>query len=186
MKKLVLIATALFVASPPAFAAHWNVDYSKSKLGFTVQWSGSPFVATFKSWKADIDFDPANPAQAHVLTTIDIASESSDTSDNDDGLKGPQGFQVSSFPTAAFEVTGFTPQGAGKYVANGKLTIRGVAHAVSLPFTLAINGNVAHMTGSAHVMRTQFGVGQGTEWGGNTPIAHDVAVNVDLTATKAP
>lgn len=185
MKNIALIAAALF-ASTPAFAAHWNVDYAKSKLSFSVQWSGSPFVATFKTWKSEIEFDPADPAHAHVLTTIDIASEASDSSDNDDGLKGPQGFQVSSFPTATFEATGFTAQGPGKYVANGKLTIRGVSHPVALPFTLAISGNTAHMTGSAQVIRTEFGVGQGSEWGGNTPIAHNVAVNVDLVATKAP
>jgi polyisoprenoid-binding protein YceI len=185
MKKLAMMTAAVLAASP-AVAARWNVDYAKSKLGFTVQWSGSPFVATFKTWKADIDFDPANPALARVQTTIDIASEASDSSDNDDGLKGPQGFQTSRFPTATFEAAGFTPEGPGKYLANGKLTIRGVAHPVALPFTLTINGNTAHMVGSAHVIRTEFGVGQGSEWGGNTPIARDVAVNVDLTATKAP
>lgn len=185
MKKLLLTAAAIF-ASTPAFAAHWNVDYAKSKLGFTVQWSNAPFVAVFKTWKADIDFDPADLTHAHVLTTIDIASEASDTPDNDDGLKGPEGFQTSHFPTATFEATGFTAQGPGKYTATGKLTIRGVSHPVALPFTLAISGNNAHMTGSAQVIRTEFGVGQGAEWSGNTPIAHNVAVNVDLTATKAP
>jgi polyisoprenoid-binding protein YceI len=185
MKKILLAAAALFAVTP-AFAAHWNVDYAKSKLGFTVQWSNSPFVAAFKTWKADIDVDPADPAHAHVLTTIDIASEASDTSDNDDGLKGPEGFQTSRFPAAIFEATGFVPQGPGKYIANGKLTIRGVTHPVSLPFALAIVGNNAHMTGSTTVIRTEFGVGQGAEWSGNTPVAHNVAVNVDLTATKAP
>lgn len=185
MKRLALTVAALLAATP-AFAAHWNVDYAKSKLGFTVQWSGTPFIATFKSWKADIDFDPADPAHAHVLTTIDIASEASDSSDNDDGLKGPEGFQTSRFPTATFEATGFTPQGPDKYIANGKLTIRGVTHPVTLPFTLAISGNTAHMTGTAEVIRTQFGVGQGSEWSGNTPIAHNVAVNIDLVAKKAP
>jgi polyisoprenoid-binding protein YceI len=185
VKRLVL-ATAAVLAATPAFAAHWNVDYAKSKLGFTVQWSNSPFVAVFKTWKADIDFDPADPAHAHVVTVIDIASEASDTPDNDDGLKGPEGFQTSRFPAATFEANGFTPQGPGKYIANGKLTIRGVTHPVALPFTLVITGNSAHMTGSTQVIRTQFGVGQGSEWSGNTPIAHNVAVNVDLTATKAP
>lgn len=185
MKKLLLMAAAMFAATP-AFAAHWNVDYAKSKLGFAVQWSGTPFVAVFKTWKADIDFDPADPAHAHVLATIDIASEASDTPDNDDGLKGPEGFQSSHFPTATFEATGFTPQGPGKYVANGKLTIRGVTHPVALPFALTIAGDTAHMVGHAQMIRTAFGVGREGEWAGNTPIARDVAVNVDLMATKAP
>jgi polyisoprenoid-binding protein YceI len=184
MKKIAL-AAALILTTSPALAAHWNVDYAKSRLGFTVQWSNHPFVATFKSWKADIDFDPADPARAHVLATIDIASEGSDTPDNDDGLKGPEGFQTSRFPSATFEAAGFTSQGADRYVANGKLTIRGVTHPVSLPFTLTIAGGSAHMVGNAQVIRTQFGVGQG-EWASAATIAHEVAVNIDLTATKAP
>jgi polyisoprenoid-binding protein YceI len=184
--KTILLALIAVFAATPAFAAHWNVDYAKSKLGFTVQWSNSPFVAVFKTWKADIVFDPADPAHAHVLATVDIASEASDTPDNDDGLKGPQGFQTSHFPTATFEATGFAPQGPGKYIANGKLTIRGVVHPVALPFTLALAGNSAHMIGAAQVIRTEFGVGQGSEWGGNTPIGRNVVVNVDLVATKAP
>jgi polyisoprenoid-binding protein YceI len=183
MRKLFLIAAAVFAATP-ALAAHWNVDYSKSRLGFTARWSNAPFVAVFKTWKSDIDFDPADPAHAHVVTTIDIGSEASDTSDNDDGLKGPQGFDISKFPAAKFEATGFTPQGAGKYVANGKLTIRDVTRPVSLPFTLTITGDSAHMTGKLEILRTDFGVGQG-QWAAVNPIAHEVSVNIDLVATKA-
>ncbi len=183
MKKLILTA-AMVLAATPAFAAHWNVDYAKSKLGFSVPWSGQPFAAVFKTWKSDIDFDPAAPAQAHVVTTIDIGSEASDTSDNDDGLKGPQGFDTSKFPTAKFEAAGFKPAGAGKYVANGTLTIRGVSKPLSLPFSLTLNGDSAHMTGRAQVMRLDFGVGQ-AEAGSADPVGHAVTVNIDLVAAKA-
>src|SRR6201999_1815636 len=101
-------AAALVFLAAPANAAHWTVDYGKSKLGFTVPWSGEPFVATFKAWKADIDFDPKDLAHAHALVTIDLTSESSDSPDNDDGLKGAQGIDTSKFPTATFEAKSFT------------------------------------------------------------------------------
>ncbi len=183
MKKTILTAIFLLAATP-ALAAHWNVDYAKSKLGFTVRWSNEPFTATFKSWKANIDFDPADPTRAHVSTTISIASEASDTSENDDGLKGSEGFAVSQFPEAKFEATGFTPQGPGKYVANGQLTIRNLTRPVSLPFTLSLNGNSAHIVGTAKVTRTDFGIGQG-QWAAADPIAHEVSINIDLVASKA-
>ena len=56
---------------------------------------------------------------------------------------------------------------------------------ISLPFTLTIAGNAAHMTGKAVVLRTDFGLGQG-EWASPATIAHEVTITVDLTATKVP
>jgi polyisoprenoid-binding protein YceI len=178
---------ALFFASllsSPAAAATWNVDHAKSRLGFIVQWSGEPFSATFNSWNADITFDPSDVAHAKASVTIDLGSEASNSPDNDDGLKGPEGFSISQFPTARFDTTGFKSRGNGDYVAAGRLTIHGVTRPLTLPFKLTIAGNVAHMTGRVTVLRTDFGLGRG-EWASAATIAHEVAITIDLTATKS-
>jgi polyisoprenoid-binding protein YceI len=183
--KRILVPTLLFaLASTPAFAAHWNVNYAKSKLGFRVEWSGQPFDAKFKSWKADIDFDPADLAHAHAVVTIDLASEASDSSDNDDGIQGAQGFQVSQFPTAKFETTSIAHSSGNQYVASGNLTIKGIRKPVTLNFQLTLNADKAHMTGTADVMRGDWGLGQG-EWASEKPVSRHVGIFVDLTATKA-
>ncbi|MDE1939441.1 MAG: YceI family protein [Alphaproteobacteria bacterium] len=183
--KAVAVAAALFTcAATPACAAHWVVDAAKSELGFRVAWSNEPFVAVFHSWKADIDFDPADLSHAHVSVTVDLASEASDSPDNDDGLKGAYGFAVSQFPTARFETTDFKRQRDGSYVADAKLTIRGMTRSIRLPFKLTFSGNSVHMTGTTLLDRTSFGVGQG-EWAAPAPVAHAVTVTVDLTATKS-
>ena len=184
MRALVLsVPVALLLTAAPAAAGHWNVDSARSKLGFTVQWSGEPFSAEFKHWSADIDFDPGDLLHARVAVAVDLASEASDESDFDSGLKGAEGFETSRFPTARFVTKTITAKSPGHYMATGILTIRGVSHDVILPFLLTMSGNTAHMTGTAHVLRTDFGVGQG-EWAAATPVSHDVAVMVDLTATK--
>lgn len=175
-------ATLALVAAPVR-AAHWNVNYARSKLGFTVAWSGEAFSAQFRHWNAEIDFDPQDPAHARVAVTVDLASEASDEPDFDSGLKGAQGFDTSRFPAARFLVKSITAKFGNNYVADGTLSIRGVSREVSLPFSLTISGNSAHMSGTAHVMRTDFGIGQG-EWAAPTPVSHDVTVNIDLTATK--
>jgi len=180
--KLIFVL-ALFALAAPAQAAHWTVDAAKSKLGFSVSWSNEPFVAVFKSWKADIDFDPADLAHARVVATIELASELSDSPDSDDGLKGALGFAVDKFPAARFEADKFTRLADSSYVADAKLTIRGVTRPVSLPFKLAFDGNRVHMTGKTVMIRTDFGIGQG-EWAAAQPVAHEVTVSVDLTATK--
>ncbi len=184
MKKIagILVAALLLAFATPAVAAHWNVDAAKSKLGFTVQWSGEPFSARFDSWKANIDFDPANLAASHADVSIAISSEASDETDFDTGLKGAQGFAAAQFPSAHFVTKSFTHKSGNEYVADGTLTLKGMTKQVSLPFTLTINGKQAHMTGTAHLLRTDFGIGQG-QWAAPTPVSHDVAVNIDITAT---
>jgi len=115
--------------------------------------------------------------------TIDLASETSDESDFDDGLKGPQGFATAQFPAARFTATGFTHKSGNAYVAIGTLSLHGVTRPVTLPFTLVMTGKAAHMTGTATLIRTDFGIGQGM-WAGTDPVAHEVTVSVDLTATR--
>jgi polyisoprenoid-binding protein YceI len=185
MKQLVWVALAGALIATPALAAHWNVDTASSKLGFGVQWSGQPFGATFKKWNANIDFDPNDLAHAHATATIDLSSEMSDSPDNDDGVQGAQGFQVSQFPTAKFEATNFTHGSGDHYAAKGYLTIRGVKKPVTLNFQLQITGDKAHVSGTADVMRLDWGLGSGAEWSGDKPVSHRVGIFVDLNATKA-
>jgi polyisoprenoid-binding protein YceI len=181
--RFTIAIAAVLLAVAPASAANWNVDYAKSKLGFTAQWSKEPFTAEFKTWKAEIAFDPADLAHAHADVTVQLASESSDEPDFDDGLKGALGFGAAQFPTAHFVTTGFTHKAGNDYVATGHLSLKGVTKDVTLPFTLTIQGNQAHMKGSATVIRTDYGVGQGT-WAAPSPVAHEVMVNIDIVATR--
>jgi polyisoprenoid-binding protein YceI len=183
--RLVLAIAALILATQPALAGgppRWTVDHEKSKLGFSVLWSGEDFVATFKSWQADIVFDPADLAHSRVSVSIDVGSESSGFDENDEGLKGTQGFEVSRFPTARFVATKFSRSKTG-YVAEGTLTLHGVTKPVTLPFTLAFKGKTARMVGKVSLMRADFGLARG-EFGGDTPIARAVTVQIDLTASR--
>jgi polyisoprenoid-binding protein YceI len=184
IKRSTIFAALACAALTPASAAPWRVDATKSRLGFSVVWSGQPFVATFRSWKADIDFDAADLTHSHAVVTIDLGSESSAAPDNDDGLKGAEGFAISQFPSARFESTNFTAKGGNNYVAAGRLTLHGITKPLTLPFALTISGDTAHMTAKTAVLRTDFGLGRG-EWASPTTIGHEVSITVDLTATKA-
>lgn len=183
MRILAAGAVAAFAAALPADAAHWTVDPS-SKLGFSVVWSGEPLNGTFKRWKADVEFDPVDLARSHVVATIDTGSLVTDYPEGDSGLKGEMGFAVGHFPTARFETTAFRKLPDGSFQADGRLTIRGITRPLKLPFKLAIEGNRAHVVGRTTVMRTDFGVGQG-EWTAPEPVAHQVTVTLDLTATRS-
>lgn len=180
------LATLVFaISAPPADGARWVVDHAKSRLSFTVAWSGEPFTATFRNWDADIAFDPADLSHASISASIDLGSEASDTPDNDDGLKGPEGFWVERFRVARFESSAISSSGRNKYLARGMLSLHGLTREIALPFTVDIQGDMAHASGRVRVLRTDFGLGTG-ELAAPTPIAHEVDIRLDIAAKKLP
>lgn len=181
---LLCMTTAMaWAVTAEAQAATWSVDSAKSALGFEATQSGAPFTGKFKTYSATIDFDPAKPEAAHVVVDIDLASATTGDTQKDEAMPGADWFDTSSFAKATFEATGFAPKGGDKYEADGKLTMRGVSKDVALPFTLDLQGDTAHAVGQAKLVRTDFGVGQGS-WSTGDMVGLEVTVNVDLVAVK--
>ena len=168
----------------PALAADWTVQADKSHLGFSGTQTGAPFKGSFGKWTAEIGFDPAHPEAGHVKVTIDLASARTGDTQRDTALPQSDWFDVKHFPQATFEATGFTPKGGDAYEAAGKLTIRGVAKDVVLPFTVAVTGDGATAKGHLGLVRTAFGVGQGA-WTSGEWVALEVGVDFDLVAVKS-
>jgi polyisoprenoid-binding protein YceI len=183
MKSLVLLA-ALSLLATPALASDWAVDPAKSRLGFSGVQNGAPFRGNFGKWTAEIAFDPAHAEAGHAKVTIDLASAKTGDTQRDSALPQAEWFDVKAFPQASFEATGFVAKGGDAYEAPGRLTIRGLAKDVVLPFTLAVTGDKAAAKGHLSLVRTGFGVGQGV-WATGEWVALDVGVDVDLVATKS-
>ena len=175
----------VFGAATVAEAATWAIDPGKSKLGFTGQQSGAPFSGRFKTWTAIIDFDPAKPEAGHVAATVDVASATTDDAQKDEAMPGSDWFDAANFAKATFEATGFVPKGPDSYETKGKLTLRGVTKDLTLPFTLTIAGDQGHAVGKAKLVRTEFGVGQGS-WSSGDTVALEVDVDIDLIAERKP
>jgi len=179
----ILLAAGLVLARPAA-AADWAVDAGKSTLGFTGALSGKSFDGKFKSWQAEIAFDPANPAAGHAKVTIDMASAVTGDRQRDGALPDADWFDVKKSPQGLFEATGFKSLGGNQYEAAGSLTIRGIKKAVTLPFTLDIAGDEAHAKGKLDIVRTDYGVGQGEDWKDGSTVALGVSISFDLVAKK--
>lgn len=178
-----LIALLCLSVSFPVHAAQWRVEKSKSHLGFSVQWQDHPLKGEFKNWDAQIEFDPNDLEKARAIAKVDVGSVTVGSDEMDEGIRGPLGFDASAFSTATFETIWFRSVGKDRYEARGNLTIRGITRAITLPFKLDMNGDTAHMTGSASLTRTDFHVGMG-QWATDNPVSRLVTVNVDLTAVK--
>ena len=178
---LISPVAAVAAAPPPA----WIVDKAASSLRFTSSMAGESFTGAFRRWDADIRFDPANLPASSVTATIDVASVATGNPDRDQALPTATFLDAPAFPRATFVARHFTGLGGGRYQADGVLTLRGVSKPLSVPFTLAIQGGQARMTGQVAINRLAFGVGQ-DEWKAVTTIPAAVAVSVAISARRAP
>jgi polyisoprenoid-binding protein YceI len=180
---ILLLAVSLFPAA--AAPATWNVDQAKSSLSFAVDVNGQRVTGKFAAFGALIAFDPADLAHSSAKITMDMTATKSGDATRDAMLLKPDWFNVLDHPQAIYQTTGFVSKGANKYEAQGKLTLKGVAQDVALPFTLTINGNTAVAKGETTLMRRAFNVGASKEFETGTPVALSVKVMVNVTARRA-
>jgi polyisoprenoid-binding protein YceI len=166
------------------FAALWQMDPADSSITFTATQNNSPVSGQFKTFKSNIDFDPAELNKSHVTITVDMNSVSTSYKEVGDTLKTPDWFNVKIFPQAVFKATHFTKTGDNSYTANGSLTMRDKTVPVTLRFVLdEYTPNKAHAKGSTTLKRSAFGMGQG-DWAKTDDLKDDIEINFILAATK--
>lgn len=178
-----LLLPALLLTASPALAATWTLQPTQSRLQFSGTETGTAFTGNFSSWQAAISYDPAHPQAASVKITIDLASAKTGDTQRDEALPDSDWFNIAATPQATFTATGFTPEGGDKFTTTGTLTIRGITHKLTLPFTLDVSGNAATAKGSLSLTRTDYGVGQGN-WALGDYVGLSVGVNFTLVTTS--
>lgn len=163
----------------PAAAPVWTVDKAASRLTFRVATGERSFDGVFKTWDAQLAFDPHNLKASRAMVTITMASAVTGDPTRDQQLPGPGGFDVARFPKATFESSAIVAAGPGRYTAEGDLAVHGVKRHIALPFNLAITKDVAKMDGVVTLRSGDFGMTAPPVGGG------EIAVKVRLTARKA-
>ena len=189
MKRMEIAAFAfLFVGAglvPAAAATKWNPVSDPHAISWiATDGSGAAIKGACSSFTADISFDPGDLADASVRVEIDTASCKTGEDQKDSYLPQKPWFDVSAYPKAVFTATKFTHEKGDDYVANGDLTLKGVSLPVTLPFTLELKGDTAHVTGQTVINRLNFGIGSG-EMATSQVAGPNVTVNIDLRAARA-
>ena len=167
--------------APPAAPRSWTVGKG-SVLGFSTSWGGEPISGRFDKFTADIVFGPDSLKDSKVKVSIDLASAVTGDAQRDQSLPTADWFDTTTHPDAVFTATRFEKTGEGRFIAHGKLSLRGVTQPLDLPFKLRFEGDKAHMSGVTTIDRTVFGVGQG-EWKATDQIPARVKVAIQLSAT---
>ncbi len=174
-----------FAVAAPAAASSWAVVPAQSSLTFASKWNGADIEGRFPKFTANILFDPAKLAEARVDAVIDLSAATTGDKTVNGSLPGSDWFDVKKVPTARFQAASFTQVKPGQYLAKGTLSMRGVSVPVSLPFTLAINGNTAVMTGQTVLDRRSFKIGMESDAEGAW-VGFPVPVKVKITAVRKP
>ena len=162
----------------------WIVRSAESSLRFHTAWSEGPVDGGFSSWRAAIRFDPDALARSSVRVTIDMASVTAGSSEQQSALPEKDWFFLSAYPSATWVAGKIRHIGGDRYRATGTLTLRGVSRPLPLTFTLRIAGDVATMHGTAAIDRTMFGVGQG-EWSSTADLPALVNLSIEIKADRA-
>jgi polyisoprenoid-binding protein YceI len=176
-----LIAAVLAVFCGPAWAKPWIIDYAHSRIGFSGMQGDMAFQGAFKSFKADVDFDPAHPETGKIAATIAIAGVSTGDGQRDALLPQSNWFDVDKFPQAQFVSSYIRKTGADSYAAQGALTIKGITKQIILPFTLKQEGDHWRALGKTALIRNDFHIGIG-QWADPQTVGPKVNVTVDLMA----
>ena len=180
---LVLTASALsFAGLKQASAMEWGVNPQKSEVAFEASGSGYNAKGTFKSYKTDIEFDPETPEEASIHVTLDMRSASTGAADADQTLQSEDFFDPRRYPTAEFAARGAKPDGDGKYILDGRLTLKGVTKPIALPFSINLAEGTAAVKAETTINRLDFGVGPESVAG--LAVGKEVKLTIDLTAMR--
>lgn len=167
--------------SSPTTAAEWRVIDEDSHLAFHGSMLGVPVTGFFTRFESRISFDPHDLDNAHISVMIDMTSIDSAHEERDFALKLPEWFATQAFPEARFETTGIRHTGEATYEALASLTIKGIRKDITLPFSLAIDGDTAVVSGALDLARNDFNIGEG-EWASNKLVAFEVQVEFRIVA----
>ncbi|MGY9045851.1 MAG: cytochrome b/b6 domain-containing protein [Rhodobacterales bacterium] len=166
------------IAALDQVESDWKVE--DGSLTIAVMQLGSEVTGSFSDWTADITFDERDTPGKAGEVTVTVAIGSLKLGSVTSQALGADFFAAEQFPTAIFDAD--IMKVADGYEAHGKLTLRGTAVPVTLPFTLTLEGDTAHMQGRTKLDRRKYAIGDTMSDDGQLGFNADVLV--ELTATR--
>jgi polyisoprenoid-binding protein YceI len=178
-----LLSLALAAASifPLAAQAQQAIVPAQSEIAFTSRQMGVPVEGKFKSFSAQVAFDPAKLDTSQIAFTVDTGSADINRETNVEVVK-PTWFNVAAFPKATFQSSAIKRIDANKFEVVGKLSIKGVSSDVVVPVTLAQSGATTLATGAFPIKRLSFRIGE-KEWADTSIVADEVQVKFRIALT---
>lgn len=135
-----------------------------------------------------------DPAPCALDVTMDTFSVSTQFTQRDDDLRGPDFFDVRKFPTMSYQGRGVRQITDGQWIMDGRLTIRGISRVVPIIFTFkglypntpANRPPRASFHAVAGTKRADFGMVRDNKMELGVPPApgNDVVIEIDVEANQ--
>jgi len=184
--KLSFVSMALVAAalSPLVAQAQQALVPAQSEVVFVSRQMGVPVEGKFKTFSAQVAFDPAKLATSTIAFTVDTGSADISREANAE-LPKATWFNVAAFPKATFQSSSIKRVNASQFEVAGKLSIKGLSSDVVVPVTLAQSGATTTATGAFPIKRLAFRIGE-REWADTSMVADDVQVKFKIALTGVP
>lgn len=184
--KLSFVSMALVAAalSPLVAQAQQALVPAQSEVVFVSRQMGVPVEGRFKTFSAQVAFDPAKLATSTIAFTVDTGSADISREANAE-LPKATWFNVAAFPKATFQSSSIKRVNASQFEVAGKLSIKGLSSDVVVPVTLAQSGATTTATGAFPIKRLAFRIGE-KEWADTSMVADDVQVKFKIALTGVP
>ena len=164
----IFLAFAAFVpAAALARTLSYRIDPVHTQVLFSADHDGySRPVGRMKVKSGWLQFDEDDWSDAQVVVDIDASSVDLGDGEWNDAVTGKRFLDAKEFPLAHFESTSVEKGDGNHGTLHGKLTLRGVTHELSIPFTFNRAGatifagmqTLAGFSAQATLDRTQFGM----------------------------
>ena len=175
-----LALSAAFAATFAApLAAQQRLLPAQSEITFTSKQMGVPVQGRFRTFEAQIEFDPKQPDAARIALRIDLASAAIGSAETEAELAKPGWFDTRKFAQASFVSSSVKPAGAGRFDVAGKLTLKGTGRDLVVPVALQRAGDTTTASGSFTIRRLDYRIGDG-DWGDTSLVADEVLVKFKL------
>ncbi|MCS6926332.1 MAG: YceI family protein [Candidatus Binatia bacterium] len=203
---LLCLPLAVQAGGPMVYA----VDPSRSELVVQLFKAGigavlaHDHVVRATAYTGSIEGDPGDPTTAVIVLEVQVASLQADEPEirqkyglaaslSEADRRAVQATMLSArqldvqrYPLIRFRSTRVTPQGTGKYVVTGELTIRGITQPVSFPVQVELRNGVLRGWGSLRFLQSSFGYAPYSAFLGAVQNQDEVLLHFDVTAVPAP
>jgi polyisoprenoid-binding protein YceI len=190
MKRFTLVTGILALAAPLALAqtSTWISDPAHSEVDFSITHLAISNVhGRFGHVNATLNFNEADVSKSTVTATIDVTGVDTGEQGRNNDLKGPNYFDVATYPSATFTSTSVAKSGDSLTI-NGNLTL----HGVTKPVVLAAEGPRGPASGMDHkqhsgfsasttIKRSDFGIGPKIP---AAMVGDEVKLNIELDVAK--